>query len=84
MRGRRPHLQEEGAVALAVFEVQPYASGLPRNVEQCLNDYGIPLSLSHTVTDIRGTDRLESVVSRRSMSTCSPSRAPSASTDATR
>ena len=49
-------------MALAVFEVQPYASGLPRNVEQCLNDYGIPLSLSHTVTDIRGTDRLESVV----------------------
>lgn len=45
-----------------MFEVQPYASGLPRNVEQCLNDYGIPLSLSHTVTDIRGTDRLESVV----------------------
>lgn len=42
--------------------MQPYASGLPRNVEQRLNDYGIPLSLSHTVTDIRGTDRLESVV----------------------
>ena len=45
-----------------ILEVQPYASGLPRNVEQCLNDYNIPLSLSHTVTDIRGTDRLESVV----------------------
>ena len=52
----------EGAEVLGVFEVQPYASGLPRNVEQCLNDYGIPLSLSHTVTDIRGTDRLEGVV----------------------
>lgn len=52
----------EGAEVLGVFEVQPYASGLPRNVEQCLNDYNIPLSLSHTVTDIRGTDRLESVV----------------------
>ena len=52
----------EGAEVIGVFEVQPYASGLPRNVEQCLNDYGIPLSLSHTVTDIRGTDRLESVV----------------------
>ncbi len=52
----------EGATVLGVFEVQPYASGLPRNVEQCLNDYQIPLSLSHTVTDIRGTERLESVV----------------------
>lgn len=52
----------EGATVLGVFEVQPYASGLPRNVEQCLNDYHIPLSLSHTVTDIRGTERLESVV----------------------
>ncbi|MGX8688775.1 MAG: pyridine nucleotide-disulfide oxidoreductase, partial [bacterium] len=44
-----------------VFEVMPVASGLPRNIEQCLNDYGIPLYLSHTVTDIKGTDRLESV-----------------------
>ncbi|MDM8245543.1 FAD-dependent oxidoreductase [Collinsella tanakaei] len=52
----------EGAEVLGVFEVQPYACGLPRNVEQCLNDYNIPLSLSHTVTDIRGTDRLKSVV----------------------
>ena len=47
---------------LGVFEIQPYASGLPRNIEQCLNDYDIPLYLSHSVTDIRGTDRLESVV----------------------
>jgi len=52
----------EGAHVQAVFEVQPYASGLPRNIEQCLNDYGIPLYLSHTVTEIRGTERLESVV----------------------
>ena len=52
----------EGAHVKGVFEVQPYASGLPRNVEQCLNDYGIPLKLSHTVTDIKGRDRLESVV----------------------
>lgn len=52
----------EGAHVQAVFEVQPYASGLPRNIEQCLHDYGIPLYLSHTVTEIRGTDRLESVV----------------------
>lgn len=51
----------EGAHVIAVFEVMPVASGLPRNIEQCLNDYGIPLYLSHTVTDIKGTDRLESV-----------------------
>lgn len=52
----------EGAHVQAVFEVQPYASGLPRNIEQCLNDYGIPLYLSHTVTEIKGTDRLEAIV----------------------
>ena len=52
----------EGAKVLGVFEIQPYPSGLPRNVEQCLNDYHIPLYLSHSVTDIRGRDRLESVV----------------------
>lgn len=45
----------EGTEVLGVFEVQPYASGLPRNVEQCLNDYNIPLSLSHTVTDVART-----------------------------
>lgn len=52
----------EGAHVQAVFEVQPYASGLPRNIEQCLNDYGIPLYLSHIVTEIKGTDRLEAIV----------------------
>lgn len=52
----------EGAHVQAVFEVQPYASGLPRNIEQCLNDYGIPLYVSHTVTEIKGADRLEAVV----------------------
>lgn len=52
----------EGAHVQAVFEVQPYASGLPRNILQCLDDYGIPLYLSHTVTEIRGRERLESVV----------------------
>ena len=52
----------EGAKVLGVFEIQPYASGLPRNIEQCINDYQIPLPLSHSVTEIRGVDRLESVV----------------------
>lgn len=51
----------EGAHVQAVFELQPYASGLPRNIEQCLHDYNIPLYLSHTVTNIIGTDRLEAV-----------------------
>lgn len=51
----------EGAKVHAVFELQPYPSGLPRNIEQCLNDYSIPLFLSHTVTRINGRNRLESV-----------------------
>ena len=51
----------EGAHVKAVFEIQPYPSGLPRNIEQCLNDYGIPLFLSHTVTEIHGNARLSGV-----------------------
>lgn len=51
----------EGARVEAVFEIQPYPSGLPRNIEQCLNDYDIPLYLSRTVTKIKGHDRLEAV-----------------------
>ena len=42
----------EGAKVLACVEVMPYSGGLTRNIVQCLNDYGIPLYLSHTVTDI--------------------------------
>lgn len=51
----------EGAHVQAVFEIQPIPSGLPRNIEQCLNDYGIPLYLSHTITDIHGNSRLTGV-----------------------
>ncbi len=51
----------EGAHVKAVYEILPYPSGLVRNIEQCLNDYGIPLYLSHTVTDIHGASRLEGV-----------------------
>lgn len=51
----------EGANVKGVFEVLPYPSGLPRNIEQCLNDYDIPLYLSHTVVDIQGISRLEGV-----------------------
>lgn len=51
----------EGANVKAVFEILPYPSGLPRNIEQCLNDYGIPLYLSHTITNIHGSSRLTGV-----------------------
>lgn len=51
----------EGAKVLAVVEILPYSSGLPRNIKQCLDDYDIPLYLSHTVTDIRGDKRVESI-----------------------
>ena len=51
----------EGAKVEAVFEILPYSSGLPRNIRQCLDDYGIPLYLSTTVTDIRGSGRLEEI-----------------------
>ena len=52
----------EGAKVLAVVEILPRPGGLLRNVVQCLHDFDIPLLLSHTVTDIRGKTRLESVV----------------------
>ncbi len=52
----------EGAKVLACVEVMPYSGGLNRNIVQCLHDYGIPLYLSHTVTDIRGKNRVEQVV----------------------
>mgnify|MGYP000405833256 FL=1 len=51
----------EGAHVQAVFELMPYPSGLPRNIVQCLDDYNIPLYLSHTVTEIHGRDRLTGV-----------------------
>ncbi|WP_322174103.1 NAD(P)/FAD-dependent oxidoreductase [Acutalibacter caecimuris] len=51
----------EGAQVLCVAELMPYSGGLKRNIVQCLQDYGIPLKLSHTVVDIRGRQRLEGV-----------------------
>lgn len=51
----------EGAKVKAVAELMPYSGGLKRNIVQCLNDYGIPLYLSHTVVDIRGKERLTGV-----------------------
>lgn len=55
----------EGAQVLAVAEIMPYSNGLSRNIAQCLEDYNIPLYLSHTVTDIRGKNRLEEVILSR-------------------
>ena len=51
----------EGAKVKAVCELMPYSGGLARNIEQCLNDFNIPLHLSHTVVEIHGKDRLEGV-----------------------
>ena len=51
----------EGAKVLGVAELMPYSNGLMRNIVQCLKDYDIPLYLSHTVTDIEGNERLESI-----------------------
>ncbi|SFD34786.1 NAD(P)/FAD-dependent oxidoreductase [Clostridium uliginosum] len=52
----------EGAKVKAVVELCPYSNGLNRNIVQCLNDYDIPLFLSHTIIDIVGDKRLEKVV----------------------
>jgi len=51
----------EGAKVLAVAELMPYSGGLKRNIVQCLNDYDIPLYLSHTVTSIQGKNRVEGI-----------------------
>lgn len=51
----------EGAKVKVVAELMPYSGGLKRNIVQCLDDYGIPLKLSHTVVDIEGKERVEAV-----------------------
>lgn len=51
----------EGAKVKVVAELMPYSGGLKRNIVQCLDDYGIPLKLSHTVIDIKGKERLEGI-----------------------
>lgn len=55
----------EGAQVKGVYEIMGYPGGLKRNIVQCLNDFDIPLHLSHTVTEIRGNDRVEGVVVSR-------------------
>lgn len=51
----------EGAKVLAVAEIMPYSSGLKRNIKQCLEDFNIPLYLSHTITEIEGDKRVTGV-----------------------
>ncbi len=55
----------EGAKVLAVAEIMPYSSGLKRNIKQCLDDFDIPLYLSHTITEIRGDKRVSGVTISR-------------------
>ena len=52
----------EGAEVKAVFELMPYSSGLKRNIAQCLDDFNIPLYLSHTITKIEGKERVTGIV----------------------
>ena len=51
-----------GCKVHAVIEIQPYPSGITRNIVQCLEDFDIPLYLSHVVSEIRGQDRIESIL----------------------
>ena len=55
----------EGARVHAVCEIMPYSSGLRRNIAQCLDDFGIPLYLNHTITKIEGAERVTGVVVSR-------------------
>jgi thioredoxin reductase len=55
----------EGARVIGVYEITDYPGGLKRNIVQCLNDFDIPLYLSHTVTEIKGKERVEGVVVSR-------------------
>ena len=55
----------EGATVKAVFEIMPYSNGLNRNIVQCLEDFGIPLHLSHSVVAVHGEDRVTGVTVAR-------------------
>ena len=55
----------EGAEVQVVAELMPYSGGLKRNIVQCLDDFGIPLKLSHTVVDIKGKERVEGITIAR-------------------
>lgn len=51
----------EGAKVKAVIEMMPYSRGLKKNISQCLEDFNIPLKLSHTIIEIKGSDRVEGI-----------------------
>lgn len=55
----------EGAKVLCVAELMPYSGGLKRNIVQCLDDFEIPLKLSHTVVDIQGKERVTGITLAR-------------------
>ncbi len=62
----------EGAKVKVVAELMPYSGGLKRNIVQCLDDFGIPLKLSHTVIDIEGKDRVKAVTIAEVGPDCKP------------
>ncbi len=62
----------EGARVAAMLEIQPYVSGLRRNLVQCVQDYGIPLHTETTVVEVRGSDRVEEIVAARVDSSWQP------------
>ncbi len=66
----------EGAKVLACVEVMPYSGGLTRNIVQCLNDFNIPLYLSHTIVDIQARSGWRKPSWPRSAPTASPFPAP--------
>jgi len=55
----------EGCRVQAVLEICPFSNGLTRNIVQCLNDYDIPLHLSHTIVAIHGTDRVTGITAAK-------------------
>jgi len=55
----------EGVKVKAVLEIMPHASGLPRNINQCLKDYSIPLKLNHTIVEIEGQKRIKSIIAAK-------------------
>ena len=66
----------EGAKVLACVEVMPYSGGLTRNIVQCLQDFDIPLYLSHTIVEIQGKKRVEKAIVARWMKTAALSLEP--------
>ena len=64
-RGALNRMTLEGAKVLCVAELMPYSGGLKRNIVQCLDDFGIPLKLSHTVVDIQGKERVTGITLAR-------------------